>query len=72
LINNLAREGVGIILISSDLTEVVGLAHRIIVMSQGTIKANLQNSETDLNEVLQLCLSVDAKIEAERESELVT
>ena len=70
LINNLAREGVGIIMISSDLPEVVGLAHRIIVMSKGIIKADLQNRETNLTEVLQLCLGEDGECKADPESEL--
>ena len=58
LITDLARRGTGIILISSDLTEVVGLAHRVLVMEKGRIKANL--SEADLETVLQLCLGDDA------------
>jgi ABC-type sugar transport system ATPase subunit len=41
-------------LISSDLTEVVGLAHRVLVMEKGRIKANL--GEADLKEVLGLLL----------------
>jgi len=45
-----------VILISSDLTEVVGLSHRILVMNQGMIKADLQGHETDLASVLKLCL----------------
>jgi len=61
LIRDLAARGVGIIMISSDLTEVVGLAHRIIVMSQGIIKADLKSGETDLSGVLQLCLGEDAE-----------
>jgi ribose transport system ATP-binding protein len=68
LISNLAREGVGIIMISSDLIEVVGLAHRIIVMSQGTIRADLQSDETNLTEVLRLCLGGNPEGDANPES----
>jgi ABC-type sugar transport system ATPase subunit len=35
---------------------VVGLSHRILVMNQGMIKADLQGHETDLPSVLGLCL----------------
>jgi ABC-type sugar transport system ATPase subunit len=56
LITDLARNGVGVILISSDLIEVVGLSHRILVMAQGEIKADLSSEETDLSAVLALCL----------------
>jgi simple sugar transport system ATP-binding protein/ribose transport system ATP-binding protein len=39
LIGGLAARGVGIILISSDLEEVLGLAHRVLVMRRGAIVA---------------------------------
>jgi ribose transport system ATP-binding protein len=56
LITDLAREGKAIVVISSDLIEVVGLCHRIIVLSQGRIKADLKREETDLPSLLSLCL----------------
>ena len=64
IITELARGGVGIIMISSDLMEVVGLSHRILVMDQGTIKADLLSHETDLPSVLRLCLEEDVKCHA--------
>jgi len=64
IITELARGGVGIIMISSDLMEVVGLSHRILVMDQGTIKADLLSHETDLPSVLRLCLEEDVKCNA--------
>ena len=33
----LAREGLAVLLISSELEEVLGLAHRVLVMREGTI-----------------------------------
>jgi ABC-type sugar transport system ATPase subunit len=56
LITDLAREGKAIVLISSDLIEVVGLCHRILVLDQGSIKADLRREETDLPSLLALCL----------------
>lgn len=56
IITDLASRGVGIIMISSDLTEVAGLSHRILVMKQGEIKADLLRNETDLPSILELCL----------------
>jgi ABC-type sugar transport system ATPase subunit len=55
LIVDLARQGVGIILISSDLTEVVGLAHQILVMDKGAVKAKM--AKTDLKEVMEVLLA---------------
>ena len=56
LITQLARQGTGIILISSDLTEVVGLAHRVLVLEKGGIKARLESSDADLKTVTELLL----------------
>ncbi len=56
LITDLAREGKAIIVISSDLIEVVGLCHRILVLDQGRIKADLKREETDLASLLGMCL----------------
>jgi ABC-type sugar transport system ATPase subunit len=56
LITDLAREGKAIIVISSDLIEIVGLCHRILVLDQGRIKADLKREETDLASLLAMCL----------------
>jgi putative multiple sugar transport system ATP-binding protein len=56
LITDLAREGKAIVVISSDLIEVVGLCHRILVLDQGRIKADLKREETDLTSLLAMCL----------------
>jgi ABC-type sugar transport system ATPase subunit len=45
LIGDLAKEGVAIIFISSDLPEVLGISDRIAVMSEGRIMAILDRSE---------------------------
>jgi ribose transport system ATP-binding protein len=45
LIAQLARSGTGILLISSELTEVVGLAHRAMVMRGGKIVAELSGDQ---------------------------
>lgn len=44
LITSLAEEGMGVLLISSELEEVLGLAHRVLVMRQGEIVAEFQDS----------------------------
>ena len=41
LLHSLAREGVAILLITSEVEEVLGLAHRVLVMRKGQIVAEL-------------------------------
>ena len=48
----LAAEGLGIVLISSELEEVVGLAHRVLVMRRGRIVAELAGDEISENSIL--------------------
>jgi ABC-type sugar transport system ATPase subunit len=45
LINRLANEGLGVLLISSDLPELVALSHRILVLHKGQVVGELQRSE---------------------------
>lgn len=45
LISNLAKEGKGVIVISSELTELIGICNRIIVMHNGEITGNVDHKE---------------------------
>ncbi len=45
LIRNLADQGMGVILISSELPEVLTLAHRIVVMHEGRVTGVIDHSE---------------------------
>jgi rhamnose transport system ATP-binding protein len=45
LIESLAREGVGVLMISSELPEVLSLADRILVMHEGRLAAELGHDE---------------------------
>jgi ABC-type sugar transport system ATPase subunit len=50
-IHELAQEGKGVIVISSDTTELLGLCNRILVMHRGRIVGNLKtgtNTEEDI------------------------
>jgi ABC-type sugar transport system ATPase subunit len=46
LLNNFAREGAAVLLISSELEEVLSLAHRVLVVRNGTIVSEF---EADMN-----------------------
>ena len=53
LMNELTRRGVGIIMISSELPEVLAMADRILVMCRGTITAELARSEATPENILK-------------------
>jgi ribose transport system ATP-binding protein len=52
LIGALAREGRGVIMISSDLPEILGLTDRILVLHEGSLAATLTTDKTTPREVL--------------------
>lgn len=56
LINQLAQEGMAIIVISSELPEVLGISDRVLVMHEGKIKANLINQNLTQEKVMEAAL----------------
>jgi ribose transport system ATP-binding protein len=54
LMHELASKGLGIIMISSEMPELIGLADRLLVMRNGTIAGELSREETTQNAILQL------------------
>lgn len=54
LLRNLAKNGVAIMMISSDLPEILGLSDRIIVMREGRIASELSRAEATEDNVLAL------------------
>ena len=61
LIAELARGGLAILLISSELPEVVGMCDRVAVMHAGTIAGILDRSRATQDEVLHLALGHGAE-----------
>ncbi len=45
IINELAERGVAILMISSELPEIIGMADRVLVMHEGTLTAELQKED---------------------------
>ncbi|MCP1639119.1 ribose transport system ATP-binding protein [Streptococcus gallinaceus] len=54
LMNELADRGVPIIMVSSDLPEVLGVSDRILVMHEGKINGELSRDEASQEKVMQL------------------
>jgi len=53
IINNLAEQGVGIVLISSELPEVLTLADRILVMYNGAITGELSREDANQEIIME-------------------
>jgi ABC-type sugar transport system ATPase subunit len=56
IISDLARSGKSIILISSDLPEILGMSDRVLVMKSGTIAGELTRDELSQERVLNMAL----------------
>ncbi|GHH80421.1 ABC transporter [Kitasatospora indigofera] len=59
IIADLAREGVAILVISSELPEVLGLADRIVVMQGGRITGELSRAHASEEAILALAMADD-------------
>jgi ABC-type sugar transport system ATPase subunit len=57
MIMDLAAEGVAVLIISSELEELLGLCHRILVMSQGEIRDELPRDAFDRERILRAALA---------------
>jgi len=53
LLNDLARQGKSIIMISSELPEILRMSHRIIVMCEGRITGELGSTEATQEKIMQ-------------------
>ncbi len=54
IVAELAREGMAVIVVSSDLDEVLGLAHRVMVLSRGRNRGILDRSDAGRVSVMEL------------------
>ena len=53
IIGDLAAQGVGIIMISSELPEILGVSDRIVVMKEGRVAAQLDRTEATQDLIMQ-------------------
>jgi ABC-type sugar transport system ATPase subunit len=57
IMRDLAASGVAILMISSELTEVIGMADRVIVMREGRMTGELAGVEATEQNVMHLATS---------------
>ena len=63
LINQLVQQGIAVIVISSELPEVLGLSDRVLVMHEGKLKANLINHNLTQEQVMEAELRSEHHVE---------
>ncbi|MEQ9944983.1 xylose ABC transporter ATP-binding protein [Pectobacterium aroidearum] len=63
LINALVKQHIAVIVISSELPEVLGLSDRVLVMHQGRIKAGLINRDLTQEQVMEAALRSEHRAE---------
>ncbi|MGI6141262.1 MAG: sugar ABC transporter ATP-binding protein [Caldicoprobacterales bacterium] len=57
LMSQLAKQGVAVIMISSELPEVLGMSDRIVVMHEGRIKGELSRENASQESIMKLAIS---------------
>ncbi len=58
IMDELAKQGVGILLVSSELPEIIGVCNRVIVLKEGEIKASLDGGEVNSENLLSAAMGV--------------
>ncbi len=60
LLRRLASQGVGVLMISSELPEIVGVCDRVVVMYEGRMCGILEADQINEKSIIQMaCLSTD-------------
>lgn len=65
VLRELAGSGIALLVVSSDLPEVLALAHRVVVMSEGRTVGELDAEEADEMKILRLATPDSARVEGE-------
>ncbi|HKC29520.1 MAG TPA: sugar ABC transporter ATP-binding protein [Jatrophihabitans sp.] len=62
ILDGLVSEGTAVLMISSELPEVLGMADRVIVLREGRITAELSRAEADENSIMRAATGQNAEI----------
>ncbi len=61
LIREISAQGVGIVMVSSDLPELIGMADRLLIMKDGQLIHTVENTALTEEKVLTLCYGQDTE-----------
>lgn len=62
IMNRLKQNGIGVLFVSSELPEILGISDRIIVMCDGRITGELSAKEATQDKILELATKFEAKL----------
>lgn len=65
LMNELKKQGIGVLVVSSEMPEVMGVSDRIIVMCDGRITGEMPTSQSTQDKILEYATRFENKIEKE-------
>ncbi len=61
LINELAREGKAILVITSEIPELLGICYRVVVMARGRMSGSLSREEADQESIMTLAVGAEER-----------
>ena len=64
LINQLKKEGIGVLFVSSEMPEVMGISDRIIVMCDGRVTGEIMAEDATQDQILKFATQFESKIGA--------
>ena len=56
--NSLAQQGIGIIMISSELPEIINMSDRVLVMREGKISKVLSRDQISQEEIMKYAVNI--------------
>ncbi len=56
LINDLAERGLGVVMVSSEMMELIGMCDRVLVMHDGSVRGELSKSELSEDSIMRLAV----------------
>lgn len=65
LMNELKQQGIGVLFVSSEMPEVMGISDRILVMCDGRITGELLTEEATQDKILELATKFESKVGGE-------
>jgi ABC-type multidrug transport system ATPase subunit len=68
MINQLAKQGVAILMVSSELPEILGMSDRIMVIGSGRVQGFLDREEATEEKIMELATATQARVASQPDS----